>query len=329
MNVTVVTHGALVNSDHVTYRRAVDSDVAPTPFDEYVTWAKTPDGDDSHVVVLTNDGFAYPDPTSAATSLGSVGYVDRYGPSDQGGLIDLDLGPVRPGSPVTFTLYFGVALDADEARASVEGVVPTSTCSGSPAPSCPPTRRCSRSAPATWATGRSRRARCPAGYAPSRRRRAGSRSRYGTRAAVRRRSVTVRHRLVALLGAAALVATLTGCIDHPPDAAELTNESDQPVVVTFEGPTRSSSCPPGGPEPARRRVRGDRHRRVRAGRQVLASFDEGACTTTIRRRTTTARSPCTTAGRRRSADPRRVTDRGASFGSCRAATTTRSPAGCD
>ncbi|NUU19142.1 hypothetical protein HP550_17985 [Cellulomonas humilata] len=122
VNVTVERTGALVNSDHVTYRRAVDFDVAPTPFDEYVTWAKTSDGDDSNVVVLTNDGFAYADPTSAATSLGSVGYVDRYGPTDQGGLIDLDLGPVRPGSPVTFTLYFGVALDADEARASVEGV---------------------------------------------------------------------------------------------------------------------------------------------------------------------------------------------------------------
>lgn len=122
VNVTVERTGVLVNSDHVTYRRAVDFDVAPTPFEEYVTWAKTPDGDDSHVVVLTNDGFAYADPTSAATSLGSVGYVDRYGPSDQGGLIDLDLGPVRPGSPVTFTLYFGVALDADEARASVEDV---------------------------------------------------------------------------------------------------------------------------------------------------------------------------------------------------------------
>ncbi|NUU19143.1 hypothetical protein HP550_17990 [Cellulomonas humilata] len=94
--------------------------------------------------------------------------------------------------------------------------------------------------------------------------------------------MTVRHRLAAVLGAVALVATLAGCIDHPPDAAELTNESDQPVVVTFEGSDEVVELP------ARegRSLPGDEC--VGTGivvsaqdGTVLASFDGGACTTTI------------------------------------------------
>ena len=121
VNVTVERTGA-TSSEHVLYRRTVDFDVAPTPFNEYITWAKTPDGDDSHVLTLTNNGFASSNPTDPASHLGSVGYVERYGPTDQGGLIDIDLGPVRTGTPVHFTLFFGVSTHPDDARAAVQAV---------------------------------------------------------------------------------------------------------------------------------------------------------------------------------------------------------------
>jgi hypothetical protein len=82
--------------------------------------------------------------------------------------------------------------------------------------------------------------------------------------------------------AAILVAALTGCIDHPPDAATLTNESDEPVVVTFDGsadvvelPAREGRSLPGDECVGTAIV-------VSAqDGTVLASFDGGACTTTI------------------------------------------------
>ena len=89
-------------------------------------------------------------------------------------------------------------------------------------------------------------------------------------------------RPVAVLGAVALVAALGGCIDHPPDAASLTNESDEPVVITFEGSDEVVELPPR----EARSLPGDEC--VGTGIVVstsdgteLAAFDGGACTTTI------------------------------------------------
>ncbi|WP_156387863.1 hypothetical protein [Cellulomonas sp. Root137] len=92
----------------------------------------------------------------------------------------------------------------------------------------------------------------------------------------------VRRTLASAVTAVALAATAAGCIDHPPDAAELTNESDQPVVVTFEGSDEVVELP----ARAGRSLPGDDC--VGTGivvsaqdGTVLASFDGGACTTTI------------------------------------------------
>lgn len=119
--VTVERVGA-ISPGKVMYRRVIDFDVAPTAFNEYITWGKRQSGDDSRVVALTNNGFAYPNPAHSATDQGSVGYVERFGPMDQGGLIDLDIGEVVPGEPVSFTLFYGVSIGRSRAMDALDVV---------------------------------------------------------------------------------------------------------------------------------------------------------------------------------------------------------------
>jgi hypothetical protein len=106
----------------VLYRRVFDFDVEPTPFSEYMTWAKADGGDDSRVVAVTNNGFDPGDPQGAISSLGMSGYADRVGPRDQGGLIQLDLGNIMPGQSVTFTLFYGVSVGRSAALNALDQV---------------------------------------------------------------------------------------------------------------------------------------------------------------------------------------------------------------
>jgi len=121
LDVTVVRVApAAPSSGHVTYRRTMEW--GDSMWQEYLTWARSPDGNESAVSTLT-DARSAPGPTYEAMVNDTAGYVDRAGPFYVGGeTIDLDLGPVVPGSSVTFTLLCGATLDAAHAAAAAAAV---------------------------------------------------------------------------------------------------------------------------------------------------------------------------------------------------------------
>ncbi len=107
----------------IKYRRTFDWDVAPTQFNEFVTWAKRSDHADRFVTYTSDNGFARSDPLSGPTYLAASGWFDRDGLSDHGGLIDLNLGHLGMlDPPVEFTLYYGVTTGEAAAKASVAAV---------------------------------------------------------------------------------------------------------------------------------------------------------------------------------------------------------------
>lgn len=106
------------STNSVTYRRTMDWSFGAFT---YLTWELAPGGDDSRVALLT-DAYSNGDPWSPAGTYQWPGYVDRVGPWVLGATIDLHLGAVAANSPVTFTLYYGISADTDDARSALAGV---------------------------------------------------------------------------------------------------------------------------------------------------------------------------------------------------------------
>ncbi len=100
------------------YRRTVDWDVAPTAFDEIITSST---GNLPEIAFSSNDGFASPDPLARRDSRGAAGAF-RYGPKDQGTLLDFDFGQLLSSETRTFTLAFGGAASETEARSILEAL---------------------------------------------------------------------------------------------------------------------------------------------------------------------------------------------------------------
>ena len=100
------------------YRRTVDWDVAPTAFDEIITSST---GNLPEIAFSSNDGFASPDPLARRDSRGAAGDF-RYGPKDQGTLIDFDFGQLMSSETRTFTLAFGGAASEAEAHSILEAL---------------------------------------------------------------------------------------------------------------------------------------------------------------------------------------------------------------
>lgn len=103
----------------VRYRRVVDWDVEPTPFDEYVTieGEKTSD-----LRYSSNEGFADQDPLSPLQNWGASGFFTDHGPEDQGALFDFVLGSLAPGEKRTLSAFYGAAADEQTALAAVAEV---------------------------------------------------------------------------------------------------------------------------------------------------------------------------------------------------------------
>jgi YD repeat-containing protein len=107
------------------YRRVMDWDVEPTPFDEFVT-AVT--GRAGTLAGNNNDGFATADPLGPAES-GSIadlrtGDFSDVGPTDHGALFDFEFGALAPGESKLFFIYYGAAPTEADALAALasEGI---------------------------------------------------------------------------------------------------------------------------------------------------------------------------------------------------------------
>lgn len=88
------------------YRRVMDWDVEPTPFQERVTIKR---GSAANLYRTDNNGFNSSNPFSF-TSYGylNVDFEDA-GPRDHGALFDFNFGTVAPGASVVFKTYYGAA----------------------------------------------------------------------------------------------------------------------------------------------------------------------------------------------------------------------------
>ncbi len=104
------------------YRRVMDWDIYPTPFDEYVTLNPGVASPTAKLFRMDNDGFNSGNPCSF-TSFGTTvepgdPQVTDLGPSDHGSLFDFDFGTLSasgPGSRIRFKTYYGAT--GDEASA--------------------------------------------------------------------------------------------------------------------------------------------------------------------------------------------------------------------
>ncbi len=88
------------------YRRVVDWDVEPTPFQEVV---HTLLGNTTAISATTDDGRSSPDMSRPLDVVRASGEAQSDGPGDLGAAFDLDLGDIPYPAGREFKLYFGVA----------------------------------------------------------------------------------------------------------------------------------------------------------------------------------------------------------------------------
>jgi type IV pilus assembly protein PilY1 len=123
VKVTIANTGATDLTD-VRYRRAMDWDASPTPFDEYVSIIGT--GTTTLLANSSNDGFVTLDMNMDLTSI-SPGCAVRddflaCGPADHGAAFDFSLGEILAGEAYNFSIFYGGAANEKEARAALGAV---------------------------------------------------------------------------------------------------------------------------------------------------------------------------------------------------------------
>ncbi len=116
-----ITNTGGATLDNLIYRRAMDWDVPPSPFSEYVTHGGVTANlvaNGGNVLFASNNGFASSDPLTEA------GWIDestvntdfsKNGPSDHGSVFDFSFGSLAAGETRIFNIFYGTA--ATEASA--------------------------------------------------------------------------------------------------------------------------------------------------------------------------------------------------------------------
>ena len=102
----------------VVYRRAMDWDVPPTEFDEFVTVH----GAHPRLLDATDNGFNNVDPLLPLYDLGARGAFADVGPDDRGAAFDFSLGTLAPGERTTLTMFYGAASSEAAALAALDAV---------------------------------------------------------------------------------------------------------------------------------------------------------------------------------------------------------------
>lgn len=111
---------------HALYRRTIDWDIEPNPFDEYVTLHR---GVAPQVLRMTDSPFAGTNPLRVEIFnpfltqpvLVNTDVVNE-GPADLGALFDFDFGTLAPGEAKVFRAYYGAATTPDAALAALTAV---------------------------------------------------------------------------------------------------------------------------------------------------------------------------------------------------------------
>ena len=114
--VTVTNTGATATGNLV-YRRTMDWDIEPTPFNEYSTIQGV-----SGNVTANNNGFCNSNPLASCGSLGASGNFIDYGPSDQGANFDIGFAPLAAGASQRFAIFYGASLSESLAQTALTAV---------------------------------------------------------------------------------------------------------------------------------------------------------------------------------------------------------------
>ncbi|WP_168797951.1 VPLPA-CTERM sorting domain-containing protein [Pacificoceanicola onchidii] len=117
--VTVENTGMTAVTD-LEYRRVMDWDTSPTPFDEYVTIGGT--GTTTLLSSSSDDGFVSGNPLDAFGDLAGCGTTVDFvacGPDDHGAVFDFSLGGLGAGESYSFSIFYGGAVGLAEANAAL------------------------------------------------------------------------------------------------------------------------------------------------------------------------------------------------------------------
>ena len=102
----------------VVYRRAMDWDVPPTEFDEFVTIQ----GSHPRLLDATDNGFNHVNPLEPLEDLGARGTFADVGPDDRGAVFDFSLGTLAPGESASLGMFYGAASNEADALAALAAV---------------------------------------------------------------------------------------------------------------------------------------------------------------------------------------------------------------
>ncbi|MFT6992120.1 MAG: hypothetical protein ACJASL_004118 [Paraglaciecola sp.] len=111
--------------DDLVYRRAMDWDIPPDEFNEYVTHGGVEanlEANGGNVRFASDNGFAPVDPRQSAGSINSStvnsDFVDN-GPDDHGSVFDFAFDSLEDGESRTFNIFYGSTANEGEAQAAI------------------------------------------------------------------------------------------------------------------------------------------------------------------------------------------------------------------
>ncbi len=117
-NTITLHNGTGATITDLRFARAMDWDVPPTEFSEFVTIQGT--GSTPSLLHSTDNGFANANPMTATGDTGIIGPVNAdgtTGPSDHGALFVFGFGALADGEDFTFNIFYGAGRDASDALA--------------------------------------------------------------------------------------------------------------------------------------------------------------------------------------------------------------------
>ncbi len=124
-NQVTIHNGTGANVTDLRYARAMDWDVPPTEFSEFVTMRGTTTT--TSLLHSTDNGFANANPLTAINDPGIIGPIDAdgtTGPSDHGSLFVFGFGDLLADTDFTFNIFYGAGANGADALALLGAISP-------------------------------------------------------------------------------------------------------------------------------------------------------------------------------------------------------------
>jgi len=112
------TSGADINE--LLYRRTLDWDTSPTPFNEFVTISGTATA--SNVTGANDNGFCDSNPLVNCSAISFSGDAEAQGPEDHGANFDFNFGLLAAGETFSFDIFYGGAANKTDSLAALSAV---------------------------------------------------------------------------------------------------------------------------------------------------------------------------------------------------------------